>query len=130
MIGIAGLLRNTSVARSDLDYVHTLQSCGDTILSMLGDTMDLTALESGQLVLQMRPFDPLETVEAVLKIVSYPAHAKNLEVAYVREGSIPPLVIGDEMRFKQVVTNLASTLSRYGTECTRVAVAPVIDTIT
>lgn len=113
MIGIAGLLRNTALSKSEMDFVHTLQLCGDTVLSIVGDTLDFAALESGQLKLQMKPFDIVSTIENALDVMAYTAHAKNLELYYELESEVPGMVIGDEMRLKQVLVNILSNAVKF-----------------
>jgi two-component system, sensor histidine kinase and response regulator len=56
VIGMAGLLLDTALTAEQRDYVETIRTSGDTLLTLLNDVLDFSKMESERLELESRPF--------------------------------------------------------------------------
>jgi hypothetical protein len=82
MLDISALLRHTLLSTDQADLVHTLQTCGDSLLTLVGNLLDLSNLERNNIVLAYQPFDLLDCIEDTLDIAAVSASKKNIELMY------------------------------------------------
>ncbi len=132
VIGMTSLLLDTDLDRDQRDFVETIQTSGDALLSIINDILDFSKIEAGQIDLEVAPFDVRDCVEAALDLVAPSAAEKRVELAYEIEDGVPGRVIGDVTRARQILVNLLSNAIKFtpqGSVCVRVtmgsaAVAP------
>lgn len=113
VIGMAGLLLETALTPEQRDYVETIRTSGDTLLTLLNDVLDFSKMESERLELESRPFSLRDAVEDCFDLVAPDAARKGLDLAYRVEPSVPPLLLGDVTRVRQVVLNLLSNAVKF-----------------
>ena len=63
--------------------------------------------------IEAQPFDLRECVESALDLVSARATEKHLDIAYVFEGDVPPAIVGDVTRLRQIMLNLLSNAVKF-----------------
>jgi len=127
IIGMSTLLRDTPLNPEQRDYVETLGSSGDLLLTLINDILDFSKIESGQLDLERAPFSPAESVESALAMVAAAAKAKGLQLDTQLALGLPASVIGDRTRLSQILVNLlanAVKFTRQGRVCVTAASAP------
>ncbi len=113
VIGMSGLLLDTSLNDEQRDYVETIRSSSDALLAIINDILDFSKIEAGRMDLEHQPFDLRECVEASLDLVSARAVEKSIDLAYIFEGDIPPAIVGDVTRLRQIITNLLSNAVKF-----------------
>ena len=113
VIGMSGLLLDTELNDEQRDYVETIRGSSDTLLAIINDILDFSKIEAGRMDLEHQPFDLRECVEASLDLVTARAVEKSIDIAYIFEGDIPPAVVGDVTRLRQVITNLLSNAVKF-----------------
>ena len=106
VIGMTGLLLDSRLTGEQRDYVETIRSSGDALLTLLNDILDFSKIESKRLELESEPFSLTTCVEEALDLVAPRAAQKNLEVAYEVEDGLPWGLVGDMSRLRQVMVNL------------------------
>jgi CheY-like chemotaxis protein len=106
VIGMTGLLLDSRLTGEQRDYVETIRSSGDALLTVLNDILDFSKIESKRLELESEPFSLTTCVEEALDLVAPRAAQKNLEVAYEVEDGLPWGLVGDMSRLRQVLVNL------------------------
>jgi PAS domain S-box-containing protein len=113
IIGTIGLLLDSGVTEEQRDYVNTVRSCGDALLSLIDDILDLSKVEAGKLTLERAPF-PLHTlVKDTVAVVSPMALVRHLELRLTFEEGLPDSVAGDSQRLRQVLLNLLSNAVKF-----------------
>ncbi|MGJ7509681.1 GAF domain-containing protein [Variovorax sp. GT1P44] len=113
VIGMSGLLLDTKLDAEQQDYVSTVRDSGDALLTIINDILDYSKIEAGRMDIEEHPFDLRDCVESALDLVSTRATEKNLDIAYMFEGDVPPAVSGDLTRLRQVLLNLMSNAVKF-----------------
>jgi CheY-like chemotaxis protein len=80
----------------------------DSLLRVIDDVLDFPKIESGTLELEYRPFELRACGEAALELVAAEAAEKELELGCLIGSDVPPEIMGDEIRLRQVLINLLS----------------------
>jgi signal transduction histidine kinase/DNA-binding response OmpR family regulator len=113
VIGMTGLLLETRLDTEQRDYVATIRSSADALLTIINDILDFSKIEAGKLVLEVVDCDVRQLVEGVADLLAEPAHRKGLELITVIEPEVPALLRGDPGRLRQVLTNLAGNAVKF-----------------
>src|SRR5207248_7388559 len=108
IIGMTGLLLDTSLSAEQREYAETVRSSSDALLTIINDILDFSKIEAGKLELEHQPFDLRECVESALDLVATRATEQGLELAYLFDEQVPTVVSGDATRLRQVLVNLLS----------------------
>ncbi len=113
VIGMSGLLLNTPLADEQREYAEIVRQSGDALLTVINDILDFSKIEAGRLELESQPFDLRECVEGALDLVATRAAEKGLDLAYVMGDGVPPAIVGDVTRLRQVLLNLLSNAVKF-----------------
>ncbi len=65
---MTGLLRSTKLTNEQGDFLKTLEACGDSLYSLIGNILDLSNLERNKLSLALQPFDIVDCIEEALEM--------------------------------------------------------------
>ncbi|MDH3393980.1 MAG: ATP-binding protein, partial [Desulfobulbaceae bacterium] len=113
IIGMADLLMETRLDDEQSRYVQTFQSAGENLLVIINDILDLSKVEAGKMELDEVAFDLVEVLEKNTDALAFKAHEKGLEfVCRVHPGTWTAL-IGDPIRLRQILTNLAGNSIKF-----------------
>ena len=108
VIGMTGLLLDTSLTPEQQDFVQTIRSGGDSLLTIINDILDFSKIESGKLELEQHPFELRTCIEEAFDLLAAKATEKQLELAYQIDPQAPKTIKGDVTRLRQVLVNLLS----------------------
>jgi len=130
VIGMSGLLLDTTLSEDQRDFATTIRDSGDSLLTIINDILDFSKIEAGRMDIERHPFDLRECVESALDLIAGRAAEKQLDIAYVFDGEVPPVIDGDVTRLRQILLNLFSNAVKF-TEAGEVvlSVAPEGDTL-
>ena len=127
ILGMADLIGESDLGSERRRYLDTIISNGNALLALINSILDLARVESGRMRLEAVEFDLVELTEKVADTLAVRAHEKGIELA-VRFGSgLPPMLVGDPLRLRQVLTNLignAIKFTRRGEVVIEVALNP------
>ena len=113
VVGMTGLLLNTSLTPEQQEYVDTIKTGGDTLLTIINDILDFSKIESGKLELENRPFSLSNCVEKALDLLAPGAAEKGINLAYLIEDETPEALRGDASRLGQILVNLLSNAVKF-----------------
>jgi CheY-like chemotaxis protein len=102
------------------EYLRQILESSRLLLGILNDILDFSKIEAGQIAIEKRVFDIDELVDSMGRLFNKSAQEKGLELSLNRHHQIPKLLIGDELRLRQILTNLVGNAIKF-TEQGRVA---------
>ncbi len=106
LIGMTGLLLDTPVDPQQLEYVETIRSSGETLLTLINDILDFSKIESGRLELERQPFNLRRCIHDSLDLVAGRAKEKQIDLQCKVASDCPEAVVGDVTRLRQIIVNL------------------------
>jgi signal transduction histidine kinase/CheY-like chemotaxis protein/HPt (histidine-containing phosphotransfer) domain-containing protein len=113
VIGMTGLLTETDLSEEQLEYVDTIRTSGESLLTIINDVLDFSKIEEGKLIVECAPFDLRSCVEDAIGILAPQAVSKNLELTYYIDEDTPETLLGDVTRLGQVITNLVGNAVKF-----------------
>ncbi len=116
IIGMAGLLLETSMDREQREFAETIRQSGDLLLTIVNDILDFSKIEAGKLVFETLDFDLREVVEDTMDLLAEQAQAKELEFLGMVMPGVPTCVRGDPGRLRQILVNLLSNALKFTRE--------------
>ncbi len=115
VIGMAQLLKNVEDKSERDEYLNILLDCGETLLELINDVLDLSSIESGKMALETRKIDIGVFLEQVLASFALQAKAKSVEFSHTISRSVPDVIYGDPTRLRQVIINLVGNAMKFTT---------------
>ncbi len=107
------LLRQQNLSNEQNLYLQTIRKSSAHLLALINDVLDFSKIDAGKLELETAPFDLEEAVFDVMDMLSPLAAQKHIAMAFYYADNIPQQVIGDALRFKQILTNLISNAIKF-----------------
>ncbi len=111
--GMTSLMLDTPLNDEQQDFIKTIRGGSDTLLNVINDILDFSKIEAGKMELEEQPFRLRGCIEDVLDLLSEKSAKKMLELAYIIDDGVPPLVIGDVTRLRQILVNLLNNALKF-----------------
>jgi PAS domain S-box-containing protein len=113
VMGMTDLALDTQLTPEQRDYLETVKSSSDTLLTVINDILDFSKIEAGKIDLEEVDFNLRESLESSLKTVALRADEKGLELLCEIAPEVPEIVCGDSTRLRQVVINLVGNAIKF-----------------
>lgn len=113
IIGMADLLRDTSLNREQADMLQTLRSSSRVMLGLVEDVLDFSKIEAGKVVLDKADFDVHALVNSTCRIISAHAAAKGIDFVVSIMPEVPPALRGDPHYLRQILINLVGNAVKF-----------------
>ena len=113
VIAMTGLLLQTDLAPEQRDFVETIRTSGESLLTIINDILNFSKIESGKMELEHQPFDLSSCIEDALCLLASKAAEKQLELAYQVDERVPTQVVGDVTRLRQILVNLIGNAIKF-----------------
>ncbi len=113
IIGMTGLLQDTTLDRTQREYAQTIRSSADSLLTVINDILDFSKIEAGKLDLESIEMDLRANVEDVGSMMAFQAATKGLELIVDVHPGVAPRVLGDPQRLRQCLINLVSNAVKF-----------------
>ncbi len=113
MLGFTEMLMDDETGeekRSRLELVH---QSGKMLLDLVNDILDLSKIEAGKYEIVTGPFSLEETLRSIQALFESSARDKGLAFTLDMAGALPPLVMGDQKRMRQIILNMASNAFKF-----------------
>jgi PAS domain S-box-containing protein len=113
IIGMTELALDTDLTEEAREHLGMVKTSAVALLGIINDILDFSKIEAGKLDLEPVEFDLRDSIGATLKALVFRAHAKGLEVVCRVDAAVPQVVIGDDRRLRQILTNLVGNAIKF-----------------
>jgi CheY-like chemotaxis protein len=113
IMGMTSLLLDRDLDADSADFVETIRSSSDSLLTIINDILDFSKIESGKLELQDQPLDLARCAGDAVDLLSAGAAEKALELVVDIHPSAPRWIMGDATRLRQILVNLVSNAIKF-----------------
>lgn len=113
LAGMSELLSTTRLDPEQRECVNTIQASTRTLLALVDDVLDISAIEAGKVKLDMSEFDLRDLVQSIDLILQPQAKAKQLVYESRIAQDVPAKVRGDAAHLRQVLLNLAGNAVKF-----------------
>jgi signal transduction histidine kinase/DNA-binding LytR/AlgR family response regulator len=113
VIAMVGLLMETPLTPDQRSYLETIQTSGESLLTIINDILDFSKIEAGKMELDSRPFELRTRIEETLDMLAPRAAENNLDLVYQVDSTIPVALEGDSLRLRQVLVNLMGNAIKF-----------------
>lgn len=113
ILGMLQLLLRTDLTKRQLDYAAKAEGATKTLLAIINDILDFSKVEAGKLELNLEPMSLNEAMDDLAVLLSSTLGKKDVEILFDFDPDIPPMLIGDSLRLRQVLLNLASNAMKF-----------------
>jgi signal transduction histidine kinase/CheY-like chemotaxis protein len=116
ILGITGLMADTNLDDEQKEYLGNIRSSSEILLALINDILDLSKIEAGKLDFEDQDLDIRASVENIAGLLSFKIKDKGIVLSHRVHPDVPPVVIGDPGRLKQVLLNLCSNAEKFTDE--------------
>jgi PAS domain S-box-containing protein len=113
ILGFSHLLQDLVTEAQSRFYLNAISSSGKTLLALINDILDLSKIESGKLQLRYEPLNLKVLINEIMQIFSQKATEKNLAILTEIEPNLPPSIIFDEVRLRQILFNVVGNALKF-----------------
>lgn len=113
ILGMAELAMGTTEAEEQQEYLHDLTASAESLLTILNDILDFSKMESGRMDLEQIPFSVQQCLHDAVRTLAAAAAQKGLEMRRRLGTRIPPVVLGDPVRLRQILLNLIGNAVKF-----------------
>jgi signal transduction histidine kinase/DNA-binding response OmpR family regulator len=113
VIGMTSVLLDSGLDPAQREYAEMVRIAGESLLEIINGILDLSKIEAGRLTLDSTEFDLRILFEEVVELLAQRASDKGLELTALVDGGVPPRLIGDPGRLRQVLVNLVGNAVKF-----------------
>ena len=113
VIGMTGLLLETTLTDRQRHYAERIRSSGEILLGVINDVLDFSKLEAGKVPIEKIPFSLCDVIDKEVSIFSFLAAEKGVNLSTAIDPALPAVVLGDPRRLTQVLNNLMNNAVKF-----------------
>jgi PAS domain S-box-containing protein len=113
VLGMTGLLLDTSLTREQHEFAETIRLSGEALLRIVNDILDFSKIEAGKLELEIGNMDLAQVVRGTLELLRGAAESKGLALGVAIDLDVPTRLRGDGGRLRQVLINLIGNAIKF-----------------
>jgi two-component system, sensor histidine kinase and response regulator len=113
IIGMAGLLADTALNPEQREYLQSIESSADALMTIINDILDFSKIEAAKLDLERTDFELNSAIENMNDVLAVRARDKGLEYVWFMEPDVPTQLVGDPGRLRQVLINLIGNAIKF-----------------
>ena len=113
ILGMTSLLSDTDLSAEQKTYAHAIERSARTLLTLIDEILDFSKIEADKLQLNSAPLALDECVQGVVELLAPKAYEKGIDVAWAVDPALPSPLLADEVRVRQIVTNLLGNAIKF-----------------
>ena len=113
VIGLAEMALREDLPPNARNYIDQIKSSGKTLLTIINDILDFSKVESGKMDIIVEEYTPISVINDVAGIIGTRLDKESVELIVSINPAIPRLLIGDSVRIKQIIINLANNAVKF-----------------
>ncbi len=111
--GMTELLGGTTLSPEQQGFLNTIRNSSNALLSLIGDVLEFSEIQTGQLQLETKPFDLNDPLQRCLEVMKPRANEKGLAFNVTLAMGTPNLLKGDSKRVRQILMNLSDNAIKF-----------------
>jgi len=112
-LGMLTLLLRTQLTPRQHDYASKARTAAQALLAVINDVLDFSKVEAGKMELDLHRFEVSDFMRELAVILSANVGNKDIEVLFRLDPALPPALVGDTTRLRQVLLNLAGNALKF-----------------
>ena len=113
IIGMAHLALKTDLTAKQYDYLKKVDISAKSLLGIINDILDFSKIEAGKLDMESVDFQLEDTLDNISTLVGIKTQEKGLELLFKTDASVPTALVGDPLRFGQILINLSNNAVKF-----------------
>ena len=116
VIGMVEALKSTELTEDQREFLEIIDISSENLLSVINDILDFSKVEAGQIEFENIAFNLHDSIEEVIKMLTFKTNQKGLYLNFNFDKRIPEFLIGDPLRVKQILINLINNAIKFTNE--------------
>ncbi|MCT4564239.1 MAG: ATP-binding protein [Maledivibacter sp.] len=113
VLGMIDLMKSSQIDEEQKANLEIMKNSAHALLTILNDILDYSKVEAGKMELENTDFNVKKMVKDIVKIFSYQASEKNINLSWDIDKEIPDMLVGDPLRLRQIISNLISNSVKF-----------------
>lgn len=113
IVGLSDLLLDTPLNPEQKNWVTTINSSCNSLLTLISDILDLTKIEAGRMERQRKRFLPARLISEVVDLMAPIASQKGIELSCQIDSALPESALGDAQKLRQILLNLLGNALKF-----------------
>lgn len=113
VIGLAEMALREDLPENAREYINQIKSSGKTLLTIINDILDFSKVESGKMDIIEEEYEPVSVIHDISSIISTRLEKEDVEFILDMNPKIPRKLVGDNIRLKQIIINLANNAVKF-----------------
>ena len=124
IIGMTDLVLDTRLDQEQRDFVGIIKTSAESLITIINDILDFSKIEAGMLSIEKVPCDLRQIIDGAIQSCGLRAGEKRLRLRQSVAADVPPLIVSDQVRLRQILLNLVGNAVKF-TEAGEVAIEVV-----
>jgi PAS domain S-box-containing protein len=113
ILGMSALLGETELSPEQRTFAGAIDRSARALLTLIDEILDFSKIEANKLTLKSELFGIEDCVQGVVELLAPKAHEKGIDIAWAIDPNLPRPLIGDEVRLRQIMTNLVGNAIKF-----------------
>jgi signal transduction histidine kinase/ActR/RegA family two-component response regulator len=113
IIGFSDILSKGNLAEKEMEYVRTIKTAGENLLTIINDILDISKIEAGMMTFEEHTFSVKDIFKSLSVMLMGKAREKDLELVFSCHKAVPNSLLGDPTRLTQIIINLAGNAIKF-----------------